>query len=178
MILGTGVGGGVVQAGQVHGGANGNAGEWGHSPLPWPRTNELPGRTCYCGAAGCIETFLSGPGLAADCPSLGAQSSGLAVADAAQHGDAAANAALERYADRLARAVACVVNVLDPDAIVLGGGLSNIECLYTSVPEKMAAYAFTDSLCTPLLAAKHGDSSGVRGAAWLWPVNDLITAKP
>jgi len=170
VIAGTGTGGGVVVDGRVLVGPNAVAGEWGHNPLPWPREDEWPGPSCYCGKTGCVETFLSGPGLADDhrratgerveAPQLGRR---------AAAGDAAAEASLARYEDRMARALAAVINVLDPDVVVLGGGMSNLERLYRSVPRRWGAYAFSDRVDTVLRAPAHGDSSGVRGAAWLWP---------
>ncbi len=170
VILGTGVGGGLVIDGKIVVGANAIAGEWGHNPLPWPSDAERPGRRCYCGQHGCIETFLSGPGLAADfAESTGRSLGAPEIVDAAARGDAAAGAALERYEDRLARALATVINVVDPDVIVLGGGLSNLAQLYEAVPRRWAAYVFSDAVMTRLVQADHGDSSGVRGAAWLWP---------
>jgi fructokinase len=170
VILGTGVGGGLVIDGRIVVGVNAIAGEWGHNPLPWPRDDERPGRRCYCGKHGCIETFLSGSGLAADfAAATGHALDAPAIVAAAEHGDAAAVAALERYEDRLARALATVINVVDPDAIVLGGGLSNLTRLYEAVPRRWAAYVFSDAVMTRLVQARHGDSSGVRGAAWLWP---------
>ncbi|MEQ9638979.1 MAG: ROK family protein [Alphaproteobacteria bacterium] len=165
-ILGTGVGGGLALAGRPHGGRNLIAGEWGHNPLPWPADDERPGPTCYCGRHGCIETFLSGPGLARDA----GQASGEDVVAAAVSGQAAAEAALRRYEDRLGRALATVINLLDPDVIVLGGGLSKLDRLYRDVPARWASHVFSDAVDTPLLPAKHGDASGVRGAAWLWPL--------
>jgi fructokinase len=161
VILGTGVGGGLVVEGRLLTGPNAIAGEWGHNPLPWPRPDELPGPACYCGKWGCIETFLSGGALARD---GGPQAETRAVA-----GDAAAEAALLRYEDRLARALATVINIVDPDAIVLGGGLSKLERLYLNVPPRLSAYVFSDGCTTPLRPPHHGDASGVRGAAWLWP---------
>ncbi len=166
VILGTGVGGGIVIDGQVLTGANAIAGEWGHNPLPWPQAEELPGPTCYCGRAGCIETFLSGPGLAAEhFRRTGQQLKAEEIAVSP-----AGDATLERYAERLARALASVINLLDPEVIVLGGGLSNIDRLYRRVPQLWDGYVFSDSLTTRLVRNRHGDSSGVRGAAWLWPV--------
>ena len=170
VILGTGVGGGIVVAGRPLAGRNAIAGEWGHDPLPWPSDDERPGPACYCGKHGCIETFLSGPGLARDHAAHGgAPATATAVAAAAEAGDALARATLERYADRLARGLATVINVLDPDVIVLGGGISNIAWLYRAVPERWGAWVFSDRVDTALRPAAHGDSSGVRGAAWLWP---------
>jgi fructokinase len=169
VILGTGVGGGVAIGGRVVVGANAIAGEWGHNPLPWPRSDELPGPPCYCGRSGCIETFLSGPGLAADHRRHGGSAlDGREIATGAAAGDKACIAALDRHADRLARALASVINMLDPDAIVLGGGLSAIAGLYESVPRLWGDFVFSDEIVTRLLPPKHGDSSGVRGAAWLW----------
>jgi fructokinase len=164
-ILGTGVGGGIVIGGKLLAGADGIAGEWGHNPLPWPRDGERPGPSCYCGKRGCIETFLSGPGLARD---HGGGLSGAEVAARAAAGDRQAAAALERYADRLARGLATVVNVVDPHAIVLGGGLSQIATLYERVPPLLARYVFSDRVAARLMPPRHGDASGVRGAAWLW----------
>ncbi len=172
VILGTGVGGGIVREGRVHAGAHGSAGEWGHSPLPWPGAQESPGPLCYCGARGCIETFLCGAGLVRD---AGEGHSAPEIVSMANAGNAVARAALERYEDRLARGLATVVNLLDPDAVVLGGGLANMDALYANVPGKMARYTFTKQPRTRLLRARHGDSSGVRGAAWLWPLPDLRT---
>ncbi len=170
VILGTGVGGGIVMRDAVLSGRNALAGEWGHNPLPWPRPEELPGPPCYCGKSGCIETFLCGPALFADYRSAGGTAnSNHEIVQAAEQGiDAIAEAALCRYEDRLARALAMVINILDPDVIVLGGGISNIGRLYTSLPFRLQDYAFTDSCETPIVPPCHGDSSGVRGAAWLW----------
>src|SRR6185312_1040372 len=165
-ILGTGVGGGIVIDGRIVTGVNAIGGEWGHNPLPWPGPDELPGPPCYCGRRGCIETFLSGPGLAAD---HGGGLTGPEIVGAASAGNAAAQASLARYAERLARALASVINILDPEAIVLGGGLSQIEALYDEVPRLWRRWVFSDDIATRLLPPKHGDSSGVRGAAWLWP---------
>jgi fructokinase len=171
VILGTGVGGGVVVERKILVGRNDIAGEWGHNPLPWPRAEELPGAPCYCGKAGCIETFLSGPGLArAYQAETGKALTAKAVAQAAADGEPQASACLDLYADRLARGLTAVINVLDPDVIVLGGGLSNIARLYDELPARIATYAFSDAIDTPIVRARHGDSSGVRGAAWLWPV--------
>ena len=178
VILGTGTGGGVVVGGRVLVGANAIAGEWGHNALPWPDADEWPGPPCYCGRRGCIETFLSGSGLQnALAPGSGLQidraegpgPSAQAIAAAARRGDAVAAAAIETYSRRLAKALATVVNLLDPDVIVLGGGLSNIESLYTRVPQLWTDWVFSDRVDTRLAPAAHGDSSGVRGAAWLWP---------
>ena len=149
VILGTGVGGGIVIHGAPVVGANAIAGEWGHNPLPWPRDDERPGPACWCGKRGCIETFLSGPALAAD-------------------GGAGSEQALARYEDRLARGLASVINLVDPDVIVLGGGVSNVTRLYETVPRLWARWIFSDRVDTKLAPPRHGDSSGVRGAAWLW----------
>jgi fructokinase len=178
VIIGTGVGGGVVIEGRPLIGRNAIAGEWGHNPLPWPRGDERPGPPCYCGRSGCIEKFLSGPGLAADYRAAtgragDSQPSAAEIAQAAGAGDEAAEAALVRYEERLARGLAHIINVLDPDAIVLGGGLSNLARLYRSVPELWGAYVFSDRVDTRLLPPRHGDSSGVRGAAWLWPPESI-----
>ena len=163
VIIGTGVGGGVVVEGKVLSGPNAIAGEWGHNPLPWPRDDERPGPECFCGLRGCIETFLSGPGFAARSGAMSA----VDLVAAARQGDAAASAQLDLYCDRLARSLATIINVLDPDAIVLGGGMSNTDEIYQRVPALWARYAFTPNVATRLLKNLHGDSSGVRGAAWL-----------
>jgi fructokinase len=171
VIIGTGTGGGIVVNGQRVNGPNGIAGEWGHNPLPWPTADEWPGPACYCGRHGCIETWLSGPGLARDHQRHGgAALTAVAVAEAAATGDARAMATLERYEQRLARALASLINVLDPTVIVLGGGLSRLERLYQGVPALWGTYVFSDRVDTRLLPPRHGDASGVRGAAWLWPV--------
>jgi fructokinase len=171
VILGTGVGGGLVVHGRPIVGANAVAGEWGHNPLPWPRDEERPGPSCYCGRSGCIETWLSGPGLARDFAAAGGTAaSAEEIVRAAAAGDGQAGAALDRYADRLARALAHVVNILDPDVIVLGGGVSNQPALPAEVARRWAPWVFSDSVATRIERAAHGDSSGVRGAAWLWPV--------
>ncbi|HEV2303047.1 MAG TPA: ROK family protein [Stellaceae bacterium] len=169
VILGTGVGGGVALAGRILVGANAIAGEWGHNPLPAPRPEELPGPPCYCGRQGCIETFLSGPGLAADHRRHGGHDlDPPQMAARAAAGDEACRASLDRYAERLARALATVINVLDPDAIVLGGGISEIAMLYQRVPQLWRPHIFSDRVATRLLPPRFGASSGVRGAAWLW----------
>lgn len=169
VIIGTGTGGGIVVNKHILVGPNAIAGEWGHNPLPWSGVGEIPGPDCYCGKTGCIETFLSGPGMANDYYRMTGYSSSAEeiVANAAQD-DFHSKATLKRYEQRLAKSLASVINVLDPDAIVLGGGMSNIERLYPNVPELWADYVFSDSVTTKLLKAKYGDSSGVRGAAWLW----------
>lgn len=193
VIVGTGTGGGIVVRGKVLTGPNGIAGEWGHNPLPWPADDERPGPACYCGRHGCIETFLSGPGLQADYerhtlrpfditqgrpePAEGRQAQGrpdtprtpAQIVDDAAGGEQSARDALARYAGRMARALASVINVLDPDVIVLGGGMSNITALYDEVPRLWRPYVFSDTVATRLVRAAHGDASGVRGAAWLWP---------
>jgi fructokinase len=170
VIIGTGTGGGIVVHGRVIEGRNRIAGEWGHNPMPWPEDDERPGPRCYCGRAGCIETFLSGPGLSRTYAALGDQQvEAEEVAARADAGDAAAIGALDIYERRLARSLASVINVLDPDVIVLGGGLSNIKRLYENVPVLWQPFVFSDSADTTLVPARHGDSSGVRGAARLWP---------
>ncbi len=169
VILGTGVGGGIVVDGRLLRGSNGIAGEWGHNPLPWAREDELPGPPCYCGKSGCIETFLSGPGLSADhARHFGQAFSPRDLAQRATAGDAEAEASLTLYEDRLARALATVINLLDPEVIVLGGGLSNLERLYSNVPRLWSAHVFSDCVRTRLSPPVHGDSGGIRGAAWLW----------
>jgi fructokinase len=169
VILGTGVGGGIAVNGQIQVGANAIAGEWGHNPLPWPEPDEMPGPPCWCGRSGCIETFLSGPGLAADHHRhTGRSLTAREIAHTAETGDPDCRATLARYSGRLARGLALVINVIDPDAIVLGGGLSAIGMLYDDVPRRWQRYVFSDRVLTRLLAPTHGDSSGVRGAAWLW----------
>jgi fructokinase len=170
VILGTGTGAGIVVHGRVLEGRHRIAGEWGHNPLPWPEDGERPGPPCYCGRAGCIETFLSGPGLSATYAAIaGRHAEGVEIARLAEAGDPVADSAVVIYENRLARALASIINVLDPDVIVLGGGLSNIARLYTRVPPLLTPFVFSDSADTPIVAARHGDSSGVRGAAWLWP---------
>lgn len=168
VILGTGVGAGIVVNGQVLNGPNSIAGEWGHNPLPWPQLDELPGNPCYCGKHGCIETFLSGPGMMKWHQQATSEelSSAEILARAAQ-GDAACERTLQTYENRLARSLAHVINILDPDCIVLGGGMSNIERLYTNVPKLWGQWVFSDRVDTRLVKNQYGDSSGVRGAAWL-----------
>ena len=168
VILGTGVGGGIVVRGQVLTGPNAIAGEWGHNPLPWPKDDERPGYPCFAGHSGCIETFLSGPGIERD--HLRANGEALTSHDIgarAAIGDTACEATMRRYEERLARALAHVVNILDPDVIVLGGGLSNVQRLYVNVPALWGSWVFSDRVDTRLVRHKYGDSSGVRGAAWL-----------
>jgi len=159
VILGTGVGGGIVVDGKLLAGPNAIAGEWGHIPLPWPEDDERPGPLCYCGRHGCIETFLSGPALARD------DGRGLSAAEIAATPEAPS---MQRYHRRLARALAQIVTLLDPDVIVLGGGLSQIGSLYTAIPDLWGQWVFSDTVATRLVPPRHGDSSGVRGAAWLW----------
>ena len=181
VILGTGVGGGLVTGGRAVTGRNAIAGEWGHNPLPWPdpAKGELPGPACYCGKRGCLETFLSGPGFARDYENHGGEAAAPErIWTLAQAGQPAAEAALERHLDRLARGLATVINLVDPDCIVLGGGLSNLPHLYEALPRKLPAYVFSDSLDTPVLKPKFGDSSGVRGAAWLWPAKRAGAGEP
>lgn len=167
VILGTGCGGGIVVGGRLIEGYNKVGGEWGHTPLPWMTPGEFPGPRCWCGLQGCLETFLCGPALAADWKGAGERDAG-GIAEAAASGDAAARGALERHASRLARALAAITNLIDPDAIVLGGGLSNLAHLYEEVPRLMEPWIFGDVGRTRLLRARHGDSSGVFGAARLW----------
>lgn len=169
VILGTGVGGGIVINGRVLTGANAIAGEWGHNPLPSPGADDLPLPACYCGRHGCIETYLSGPGLAADHRAHTGQSlSAGEIDNLARAGDSACEATLQRYEARLGRGLAGVINILDPEVIVLGGGLSGLQRLYRNLPEYCAPHVFSDSFYTRILPPTHGDSSGVRGAAWLW----------
>jgi fructokinase len=171
VIAGTGTGGGIVVDGNVLAGPNGVAGEWGHVPLPWMTAEEFPGPACWCGKRGCVETFLSGPGITRDhADQGGGTADGPEIARRAASGDAAAQATLGRHADRMARALALIVNVLDPDVIVLGGGVSNLPHLVDEIPRLWGRYAFSDRVDTALRRNVHGDSSGVRGAAWLWPV--------
>lgn len=166
VILGTGVGGGLVINKQIVRGPNAITGEWGHNPLPWPYAEELPGPKCYCGLNGCIETFLSGPALSRSYGGDGLSAND--IVDRANAGEAAAQTMLAIYVDRLARATASVINLIDPHVIVLGGGLSNIAQLYTDVPKRWPAHVFSDVVVTKLVPPKFGDASGVRGAAWLW----------
>ena len=174
VILGTGVGGGLALDGRAWDGLNGVSGEWGHNPLPWPRDDERPGPPCYCGKTGCLETFLSGPGLSRDHARVtGERASAAEIAERAFEGNAEAEETLARYEDRLARGLASVVNVVDPEAIVLGGGLSQIGRLYERLPDLLPRYVFSDTVATPVLSPRHGDSSGVRGAARLWSLEEI-----
>jgi predicted NBD/HSP70 family sugar kinase len=169
VIMGTGVGSGVVVRGQVLDGPNAIAGEWGHNPLPWPRDDERPGAPCYCGREGCIETWLSGPGIERDHHAVtGEHADAQDIALRAANGDAGCNATFTRYEERFARSLAHVINILDPDVIVLGGGVSNVGRLYANVPKHWGRWVFSDRVDTVLARNVHGDSSGVRGAAWLW----------
>ncbi len=169
VIIGTGTGAGIVVNGHVLTGANGIAGEWGHNPLPWPEGAERPGPACYCGRHGCIETFLSGPGMSGDHQRVsGEKLDAATIVARAADGDAACELTLQRYENRLARSLAHVINILDPDVIVLGGGMSNIERLYENVPRIWGRHVFSDRVDTRLVRNRFGDSSGVRGAAWLW----------
>ncbi|WP_338491572.1 fructokinase [Erwinia aphidicola] len=174
VIIGTGCGAGVALNGQAHSGGNGNAGEWGHNPLPWMDEDELRYREevpCYCGKQGCIETFISGTGFATDYQRLsGIDLKGAEIIKRLEQQDPVAELAMSRYEMRLAKSLAHVVNILDPDMIVLGGGMSNVERLYQTVPQLVKNWVFGGEFATPIRRAVHGDSSGVRGAAWLWPL--------
>ena len=177
VILGTGVGGGLVINGRVLRGANAIGSEWGHNPLPWMQPDEYPGTQCYCGRPGCIETFLSGPGLAAAHARAGGSALGAEeIVGAAARGDALCEATLTRYEAQLARALASVINLVDPEVIVLGGGLSNVDRLYAAVPGLWDKFVFSDVVRTRLVRNLHGDSSGVRGAAWLWAPHEAQLA--
>jgi fructokinase len=170
VILGTGCGGGVAIDGNVHAGPNGVGGEWGHNPLPWPKPEEFPGPACYCGKRGCMEMWVSGTGIALDYRNAtGKERTAREIVADFEAGDGEASAAVGRMEDRLARGLAQVINILDPDVIVLGGGVSRAQDLYRALPEKLPAYVFGGEVSTPILQAMYGDSSGVRGAAWLWP---------
>lgn len=170
VIIGTGVGGGIAIGGQALNGTNAIAGEWGHNPLPWPKAEDEPGAPCYCGKRGCIETYLSGSGIVrAYLARTGRERDAASIAGLAEAGDAAAVEVLAAYAGRMARALASVINILDPDVIVLGGGLSKIASLYEAVPRLLPRWVFSDRVATRLVRNRHGDASGVRGAAWLWP---------
>ena len=170
VILGTGCGGGVALEGCVHDGPNGVAGEWGHNPLPWPKPEESPGPACYCGKRGCMEMWVSGTGIALDYKNVTgrARTTREIVADFAA-GDQTAAETMERFEDRLARGLANVINILDPDVIVIGGGVSRVKSIYEALPKLLPKYVFGGEASTPVVQAKYGDSSGVRGAAWLWP---------
>ena len=169
VILGTGTGGGIVVHRRVLTGPNAIAGEWGHNPLPWPDAEEHPGPACYCGQVGCVETFLSGPGLAADYRRRGGgEAAGEEIVSRAERGEPLAIRSLEAWKRRLAKSLATVINVIDPDTIVVGGGLSRIQSIYKDVPRLWAAFVFSDVVSTRFVASKFGDASGVRGAAWLW----------
>ncbi len=170
MILGTGCGGGICVDQRLIEGFNAVSGEFGHTPLPWPRAEEVPGPACWCGLNGCLETYVSGSGLQRDF----VEASKLTleapqIVEAARRGDPAASGALDRYVERLGRGLAVAVNLLDPDVVVLGGGMSNVDELYDRLPAAVRPWVFSDLFETPIVKAKHGDSSGVRGAAWLWP---------
>ncbi|ALL13717.1 ROK family protein [Caulobacter henricii] len=167
-ILGTGCGGGLVVDGRIIEGRNGIAGEWGHMPLPWPRPDDEPAPACWCGRKGCLETWIAGPAFARDA----GHPTGQSVMAAIETGDAGAISALDRLIDRTGRALALICDMVDPDVIVLGGGLSNIAALYDRLPAAIAPHVFSDTFETPVRKAAHGDSSGVRGAVWLWPLDD------
>jgi fructokinase len=170
VIIGTGTGAGITFRGRPHNGPNGIAGEWGHNPLPWPEADELPGPACYCGKHGCLETWISGSGLEADyARTTGTHLTGREILALTERGDAVAEAAVRRYESRLTRGLAHVVNILDPDVIVLGGGMSRIARLYPALEANLKAYVFGREFATFIRPALHGDSSGIRGAAWLWP---------
>jgi fructokinase len=170
VILGTGCGGGIAIDGRVHAGGNGVAGEWGHTPLPWPRPEEYPGPVCYCGKRGCMEMWVSGTGIALDYKTVtGRARTSQEIVSEFEAGNGEATASMERFEDRLARGLAQVINIFDPDVIVIGGGVSRVEHIYGAVPKKLPAYVFGGEVSTPIVAAMYGDSSGVRGAAWLWP---------
>ncbi len=171
VVLGTGCGGGIAFQGRVHNGSNGVAGEWGHTTLPWMKADEYPGPACYCGYNGCIETWISGTGLEADyLRATGSKLLGKEIVARSEAGETAALASLERYEDRLTRSLGQLINILDPDVIVLGGGVSQVPRLYRNVPTRLKEYVFGREADTPVVVAKHGDASGVRGAAWLWPL--------
>ncbi len=170
VIIGTGCGGGLVFNGELQNGANSIGGEWGHNPLAAPRAEELPGPPCFCGRHGCNEVWISGSGFARDHEAIAGEK--LTAEQIIASDSAAAKASFERLCDRIARALGAVINVVDPDVIVLGGGLSNVDALYTHIPEIWDAYIFSDVIETRLVKNKHGDASGVRGAAWLWPTHN------
>jgi fructokinase len=169
IVLGTGCGGGLAIEGRVHNGRNGVAGEWGHTTLPWMRAEEYPGPECYCGYRGCIETWISGTGLEADYErATKTKLPGKEIVARSEAGETAAKGSLVRYEDRLTRSLAQIINILDPDVVVLGGGLSQVPRLYQDVPKRLKEYVFGREADTPVVVARHGDASGVRGAAWLW----------
>jgi len=170
VILGTGVGAGLAVDGRIVEGRNAFAGEWGHMPLPWPAPDELGGPVCFCGRQGCLELWISGPAFA---ERHGTGEPAPAIVAAAAAGDPAARASLDRYRDRLARGLAVVSDIIDPDVIVMGGGMSNVDALYDGITQAIGAYVFSDVYTTPVVKAAHGDSSGVRGAAWLWPLEPV-----
>ncbi|PTW57594.1 fructokinase [Breoghania corrubedonensis] len=176
LILGTGCGAGIAVKGQALSGRQGIAGEFGHTPLPWMSGQEYPGPDCWCGRRGCIETFVSGSGLERDY--LAVTGDRLTAAEIATSSAPEARAAIMRYADRLARALAVLIDILDPDVVVLGGGMSNVEHLYERLPALVAPHIFADVWSTPIVKARHGDSSGVRGAAWLWDQEVSISPSP
>ncbi len=170
LILGTGCGGGVAINGRVHPGPNGVGGEWGHNPLPWPKPEEYPGPACYCGKNGCLEMWVSGTGIALDHRNVtGKVQTTRDIVEAFEAGDPEAAATIERFEDRLARGLAHVINMLDPDMVVVGGGVSRVQQIYSELPKRLPRYVFGGEVSTLVLPAKYGDSSGVRGAAWLWP---------
>ena len=170
VILGTGCGGGLVIDGQIHAGPNGVGGEWGHNPLPWPTAAEFPGPPCYCGKRGCMEQWVSGPAIARDYfEATGNKITMREIAGLYEAGDAEALAAIVRFEDRLARGLTTIANSIDPDVIIFGGGVSRVKRFYTNVPPMIRKIVFGGDFDTPLLPATYGDSSGVRGAAWLWP---------
>ncbi|MCG9737516.1 fructokinase [Shewanella insulae] len=169
VIIGTGCGGGIAINGKVHGGGNGIGGEWGHNPLPWMTPDEFNSTECFCGNKDCIETFISGTGFVRDYKAAGGDApSGIEIARRMEQGEELATAAFERYIDRLARSLAHMINMLDPDMIVLGGGVSNIEAIYPRLPEALSKYVLGGECRTPVVQNMYGGSSGVRGAAWLW----------
>jgi fructokinase len=173
VILGTGCGGGLAIDGRVHNGRNGVAGEWGHMTLPWMRAEEYPGPECYCGHRGCIETWVSGTGLEADyARATKMRLRGKEIIARSEQGEAEALASVARYEDRLTRSLAQMIDILDPDIIVLGGGVSQVPRLHKDVPGRLKEYVFGREADTPVVVAKHGDASGVRGAAWLWPLKE------
>ncbi len=172
-ILGTGCGSGIATRGRVHSGPNGVAGEWGHNPLPWPTPDEVPGPSCYCGKHGCLETWISGSGLEDDyARTTGTKLRGREILARAEGGDPVAEGAVRRYESRLTRGLAHVINILDPDVIVLGGGMSRIERLYPYIRSNLPDFVLGKECATPVRPALHGDSSGIRGAAWLWPAEE------